>query len=207
MKEKSIIGVKPPKTERGKEKMQKLVEAAEVVFATKGFYETSIMDICKEAETAVGTFYIYFDDKIAIYRYLVHTYKMNIKKALNDSIKGCESRYERERNGIKSFISYVWKNPICYNIIWGSLSVDKQIFEEYYIDFAKSYAAALVRESSELNDIDIVTVAYALIGMTSFMGLKFLLEDDYSEERLDNTVDTIMQMLTEGIFKTVPSAK
>lgn len=201
MKEKIILGVKLPKTQHGNERFEKLLRAAELVFAQKGFYETSIVDICKAAETAVGTFYIYFEDKIAVYRYLVYDFKLRIKRTLNAAIQGCTNRYERERNGIKSFIRFAYENPQCYNIIWGSLSVDKKIFEEYYIDFARSYAAGLVRDSSELKDIDIVTMAYTLMGITNFVGLKFILEDDFTEKRLDAAVDTVMNMLTEGIFK------
>lgn len=94
-----------------------------------------------------------------------------------------------------------------YHIIWGSLSVDKKIFEEYYIDFARSYAAGLVRDSSELKDIDIVTMAYTLMGITNFVGLKFILEDDFTEKRLDAAVDTVMNLLTDGIFKPLSLKK
>ena len=207
MKEKNILGVKLPKTQHGNERFRELLQAAEVVFAKKGFYETSIVDICKAAGTAVGTFYIYFEDKIAVYRYLVYDFKLRIKRTLNAAIQGCESRYDRERNGIKSFIRFAYENPQCYNIIWGSLSVDKKIFEEYYIDFARSYAAGLVRDSSELKDIDIVTTAYTLMGITNFVGLKFILEDDFTEKPLDAAVDTVMNLLTDGIFKPLSLKK
>ena len=202
MKPKTIPGVKPAKTKLGNEKLQKLLKASELVFAEKGFYGTSILDICKKAGTAVGTFYIYFDDKIAVYRYLVQDFKFRIKQALRESIKDCQTRYEREREGIKCFIRFAWENPLCYNIIWGSLSVDKKMFEEYYMDFARSYTAALVRDNAELKDVGFLTLSYILMGITNFVGLKFLFEEDFSEKRLDEVVDnTVMRILTEGVFK------
>lgn len=207
MKEKSILGVKLPKTQHGNERFCELLKAAEIVFSKKGFYETSIVDICKTAGTAVGTFYIYFEDKIAVYRYLVYDFKLRIKRRLREAIKDCTNRYERERAGIKSFIEFAWENPHCFNIIWGSLSVDKNIFEEYYIDFARSYAAGLVRDSSELKDVDIMTLAYSLMGITNFVSLKFILEDDFSEKHLEATVDSVMILLTEGVFTPISIGK
>ena len=200
MKEKSIVGVKLPKTERGKEKLQKLADAAEKIFAEKGFYGTSIADICERADAAVGTFYIYFDDKSAIYRYLVNDFEQRIISAVRSSIAECTSRLDRKRCGIKAFIRFAWENPLCFNIILGSLSVDKKIFEQYCTDFAKSYAESLVRDNSELKELDITTVSYVLMGITHFAALKFMIEEDFSESHLESTVDTIMQLLTDGLF-------
>ena len=59
-------GVNKPKTKLGQIKMDKLITTAEHLFTQKGFYNTSIADICKEAQTAVGTFYIYFDTKLQL---------------------------------------------------------------------------------------------------------------------------------------------
>ena len=53
-----VKGINIPKTELGRIKMEKLLSSSEELFATHGFYGTSISDICKHAGTAVGTFYI-----------------------------------------------------------------------------------------------------------------------------------------------------
>ena len=106
-----IKGINIPKTKLGQTKMDKLLSSSEELFATKGFYNTSISDICRHAGTAVGTFYIYFETKTDVYRYLMEKYKIEIKNKLSDSISQCKSRYEREREGIKCFIKYAVSNP------------------------------------------------------------------------------------------------
>ena len=80
---KDIKGVNRPKTQLGLNKMMKLIEAAEELFTTKGFYQTSISDICKSADTAVGTFYIYFQTKTDIYGYMKQEYANEIKTRLS----------------------------------------------------------------------------------------------------------------------------
>lgn len=196
-----IKGIHPPKTKHGFTKMQMLLESAEKLFTQASFYEVSVSDICKEAHTAVGTFYIYFDSKTDIYRYLVEHYERQIKQALSHSISGCTTRAEMEREGIKCFVKYAVENPNVYNIIWGSLAVEKEMFENYYISFAESYARALTRSKEELRVEDVTTMAYMLMGITNFLGLRAMFEQ-MTEAQIDEAVDrAIMPILEKGMFR------
>ena len=197
----AIKGVNHPKTKVGLTKMQKLIEAAEELFTTKGFYQTSISDICKSAKTAVGTFYIYFETKTDIYHFMMNSYETEIKNRLADAIAHCSTRYEKEREGIKCFIKFAVENPNVYNIIWGSLSVDRQLFINYYESFAKSYTKALRADGEAIAVSDYTTVAYMLMGMSNFLGLHAMFANMTSED-IDNLVDnTLMPALSNGIFK------
>lgn len=197
----AVHGVNPPKTQVGLSKMQDLLEAAERLFTQKGFFEVSVSDICKEAHTAVGTFYIYFESKTAVYRYLVEQYKQQIKKNLAQSISGCTSRLEMEREGIKCFVRYSVANPSVYNIIWGSLAVDKQLFEDYYVSFANSYARALLRAKEELKVNDVISTAYMLMGITNFLGLRAIFEG-MDDQQINDAVDhAIIPILEQGLFR------
>lgn len=197
----NVKGVNQPKTKLGLAKMHKIITAAEELFTSVGFYQTSISDICKKAETAVGTFYIYFNTKTDIYRYLMEKYKREIKDHLADAIKDCKTRYEREREGIKCFIKYAVKTPNVYNIIWGSLAIDKTMFTDYYVSFAKSYTRGLSKDQSEVNSEDTTTIAYALMGTSNFLGLRAMFEN-MSDEEIDKMIDeTLMPTLKTGVFK------
>ena len=194
-------GINLPKTKLGLAKMNKLLDAAEELFTSNGFNDTSISDICKKAGTAVGTFYIYFQTKTDVYRYLMWKYKKEIKNLLAESIKSCSTRYEMEREGIKCFIKFAVKTPNVYNIIWGSLSIDQSLFVDYYLSFAESYSKALRRSSDELEIADPTTISYMLMGISNFVGLRALFEN-MSDEEIDAIIDqTIMPALSSGIFK------
>ncbi len=200
----AINGINQPKTKLGQIKMDKLLDAAEELFTTKGFYQTSISEICKTAKTAVGTFYIYFDSKTDIYRYMMNSYAKEIKLRLAEAIKGCSSRYEKEREGIRCFIKYAVEKPNVYNVIWGSLSVDKELFINYYESFAKSYTRALESSEQELSATDATTVAYMLMGISNFLGLKAMFEG-MTEDDIDRLVDgTLMPALSCGFFTDAP---
>lgn len=194
-------GINLPKTKLGLAKMNKLLNAAEELFTTQGFHSTSISDICKTAGTAVGTFYIYFETKTDVYRYLMWKYKIKIKALLAESIKGCKTRYEMEREGIKCFIKFAVQTPNVYNIIWGSLSIDQKLFNDYYMSFAESYTVALSKHSDEIVTLDSTTVAYMLMGISNFVGLRAIFEG-MTEEEINRMIDeSIMPALSNGIFK------
>ena len=196
-----VQGVHQPKTRVGVTKIHALVHAAEKLFTRSSFSDVSVSDICREAKTAVGTFYIYFDSKADIYCYLVETYKKDIKHRLAESISGCTTRREMEREGIKCFVRHCVANPSVYNIIWGSLAVDKQLFEEYYVSFANAYARALKRAKDELKVDDVLTTAYMLMGITNFLGLRAIFEG-MSDEQIDAALDqAIMPILEKGMFR------
>ncbi|MBR6349616.1 MAG: TetR/AcrR family transcriptional regulator [Lachnospiraceae bacterium] len=198
-----ISGVSLPKTRQGWNKFYAFVEAAEKLFAESGFSDVSISDICREAGTAVGTFYIYFETKADIYRYLVESYGNRIRQNLAKDIEGCTTRAERERAGIKSFVKLAVEAPTLYSIIWGSLAVDKQLFENYYVSFAKIYARSLHADQDEVKSTDLTTLSYALMGISSFLGLRAIFEK-MSEEEIDQMIDgTFMPMLREGVLKEI----
>ncbi len=200
--EKQKSGVSRPKTKLGHKTMNKITEAAEALFTQKGFYETSIADICRAAETAVGTFYIYFKTKTDIYRYMMERYEREIKEGLAVAIDGLTDRAEIEREGIRCFVKYAVRTPNVYNIIWGSLSVDRQLFTNYYTSFAESYAHALRKCGSEIALADTTAVAYILMGMTNFLGLHAIFKS-MSDDEIDRIVDeTVMPALTHGIFSS-----
>lgn len=196
-----IKGINIPKTKLGQTKMEKLLASSEELFATEGFYNTSISDICKHAGTAVGTFYIYFETKTDVYKYLMETYKKAIKDRLAESIKDCKTRYEKEREGIKCFIKYAVNAPNVYNIIWGSLSIDRQMFVDYYVSFAASYSRALRKDSAEVAPADAESIAYMLMGISNFLGLKAMFTG-MSDDEINKMVDeTVMPALKCGILK------
>ena len=197
-----IKGVYLPKTQQGWDKFNILVDTAERLFTESSFFEVSVSDICHAANTAVGTFYIYFDTKTDVYRYLVESYGRKIRAALAKDIAHCETREERERAGAKSFVKLSMESPMLYNIIWGSLAVDKELFQDYYTTFAKSYAYSLSADKEELKDSDIMTLSYALMGISSFLGLKAIFEN-MTEEEIDAVIDeTDMPMVKEGFIRS-----
>lgn len=195
-------GVHLPKTSLGDRKIKKIAEATLSLLREKDYHNISIANICKQAEMAIGTFYIYFDDKRALYSYLMQDFKIRIMTTIHGAISECNTRAERERAGLLAFVKFAYVDPECFMILWGSLSVDQQLFHDYYVSFANSYARALTKDSDEVVDIDPVTLAYVLMGITNFVSLRVMLETDITHDKIESMVDNdIMPILYHGILK------
>lgn len=198
-----------PVTSHGIKTFNKIIDTAKVLFAEKGYNSTSINKIIEDANIATGTFYIYFDDKLSLYTYILKEYKQKIREYIHKRTVNCETRYDLEREGIKAFIEFAYLDHLSYNIIWESLFVDRALFQEYYETFASRYMVGLeaAQENNELQEIDIETLSYILMGISNFVGLQIIFKKHnkivLSEEDLDFYVDQIMLLLKRGVFKNL----
>lgn len=64
-----------------------LLAAARKVFARSGYHEASIADITGEADVGVGTFYLHFRDKDAIFNTLIEEQYMHIRQRVASEIR------------------------------------------------------------------------------------------------------------------------
>ncbi|QWB99665.1 TetR/AcrR family transcriptional regulator [Mycoplasmatota bacterium] len=190
------------KTKVGEKSFNKIVKAGKILFAKSGYHSTSINDIIAKANVAVGTYYIYFNSKLALYHYLLDEYQEKIREAAREATQGLTTRREIEREGLKAFIMYAMKEPLAYKVIWESLFVNQDLFIDYYSRFSKSYIENLKKFKTEVReDIDLETVSFILMGIANFVGLQILFKDNPHEKDVDFVVNESMKLLDRGLFK------
>jgi len=198
------INYRLPKRKDGQKTFEHIIETARKLFSKNGYHSTSINEIIEKAKIATGTFYLYFDDKFALYKYLLRSYRHQIRKAISESIKHAETRYEKERLGLRAFLKFAWQDPLAYRIIWESLFADKDLFREYYETFSKDYVRQLsnaVTNNEVKDDIDLETLSYILMGISNFVGLQVLFRETLTDNELDHITDNVMKVLKSGMFK------
>lgn len=192
-----------PKRKDGQKTFNKIINSGKKLFSKQGYQATSINEIIDKAKIATGTFYIYFDDKLALYVYLLQQYRAKIREAINDAIKDADTRYEKERLGIRAFLKFAWQDPLSYRIIWESMFVDQSLFKEYYENFSKAYIGNLkesVSDGEVDGNIDLETLSYILMGISNFVGLQVLFRDTLTDMDLDKIVTHVMYVLRHGMF-------
>lgn len=195
--------IRLPKTKVGYKSFYKIIEVSKELFRVKGVSTTSVNEIIEKAEVATGTFYNYFDDKLAVYKYLLDDYSTIIRKRIYDAIRTVENRYEKERIGIKTFLEFAREDKLSYRIIWESLFIDQRLFVNYYTNFSNAYVNQLayaVKGGQIKDNIDLKTLSFMLMGIANFVGLQVVFEGDLSDEELDKITDQIMYVLKNGMF-------
>ena len=192
-----------PKTKKAREKFDRIIQAADYHIYTYGFEKASIANITASADVATGTFYLYFKDKLELYHYLLDDYQRRIKEHIKFRSIGCKTREEKERIGLVAWLEFVNENPHTYSIIWQSLAINKDLFIDYYKKFVSSYKKGLNRDSSQVIDMDLEDLSLMLMGISSFLGLKGMINDEItlSQDEIESTADQIMAALNSGIFK------
>ena len=192
-----------PKTKKAREKFDRIIQAADYHIYTYGFEKASIANITASADVATGTFYLYFKDKLELYHYLLDDYQRRIKEHIKFRSIGCKTREEKERIGLIAWLEFVNDNPHTYSIIWQSLAINNDLFIDYYKKFVTSYEKGLNRDASQVIDMDLEDLSLMLMGISSFLGLKGMINDEIilSQEEIEKPADQIMAALNSRIFK------
>jgi len=193
--------VNKPSTKRGRTTLNNILSAAAQVFYEKGYHDASINDITSLAGVASGTFYVYFDGKYNLYKYLLLQCSHTIRKHLSLSVKDCKTRREVERVGMKAWLEFALENQYIYNIIWESLYVDRSLFVDYYQTFSREYIKGLeaAKITNEIRDIDSEVMSYFLMGASNFLGLNWCVFKE-EPDAIDHVVDEFMKILDNGLF-------
>lgn len=190
-----------PKSKKAREKFDRIITAADNLFYERGYHKASVADITAAAEVAVGTFYLYFPDKLSLYHYILFDYQNRIKHYINDRMGNAKSRREKERIGLMAWLEFVNNNPHTYGIIWQSIDVDKSLFVDYYKKFSKSYEKGLIKDQDQLIDMDYEDLSLILMGISSFLGLKVMLhERRLSQDEIESMADSMMKIFYNGLF-------
>jgi TetR/AcrR family fatty acid metabolism transcriptional regulator len=96
---------------RDPDKPQQIIEAAVRVFARKGYYNSRVSDIAREAGIAAGTIYLYFKTKDDILVTLFRDKMAEFVGALRKAIAGEPDAASKVRRLVSLHFSMLEENP------------------------------------------------------------------------------------------------
>jgi AcrR family transcriptional regulator len=188
-----------PKTKRGAARRAKILKAAEQVIGEKGFSAASIADITSAADTAMGTFYIYFSSKEEVFHELVLKMGQETRKRVAGAIAEAPDRLAAERAGLEAFLHFVAMRPSLYRIVEEARFVDPKAYQNYFMGFGAAYAEGLraAADRGEISRGDAEIRAWALMGMAKALGDRFVLWDDTPD--IDRVVYEAHLLICKGL--------
>ncbi|MGH2800611.1 MAG: TetR/AcrR family transcriptional regulator [Thermoleophilaceae bacterium] len=167
-----------PATPRGQRTRQALLDAAEHVFGELGYHQAGIVEITQRADVALGTFYVYFPDKRAIFRDLVRTLNEQLRATIRERIRQLDDRLEQEVAGFETFFDFVRAHGDLYRVIRQAETVDEDVYRWHYRTLAEGYVRGLRRAQTAgqiRRDLDPETLAFALMGIAEALGMRYVL--------------------------------
>jgi AcrR family transcriptional regulator len=189
----------PPATARGRRTRQRLLDAAETVFGRVGYEAASIADLTREAGVALGTFYVYFPDKKTLFVEVVDSLGARLRHQLASAVADQPSRLAVERAGLEAFFAFARQHKLLYRVVRQAEFVDQGCYRRYYKKVGEPYARGLAdaMKSGELRRVDPEALAYCLMGLTDFLGMRYVLWGNGRGAR--RAIETAMSLLRHGI--------
>ena len=186
---------------QGRKTMRKLLDAAMVVFARRGYHAARVDDIVKVARTSHGTFYLYFSNKEDLLRALVAEageVVMALDSALGTVGPGAEG-WSELREWMERF-SDAWQRYAPVLRAWTDLvTSDTELTEQAHVA-AGGVASALaqrIAESGPPAGIDPNAAAEAVVAMVD----RFHQLRQFAGEPIDESaLDTLTTMVHRGLF-------
>jgi AcrR family transcriptional regulator len=187
-------------TSRGQRTRQVLLDAAEAVFGEKGFEHASISEITRRAGVALGTFYVYFPHKQAVFIELIDELGDRLRETLAAAVAGTKHRLDKERAGFRAFFEFAGTHRNLYRIVRQAEFVDEPVYHRYYRRLAGAYAHGLAHAmaSGEIGRYEPEVLAYALMGIADFLGMRFVVWD--TPEALERVTDEVMHFVQHGLL-------
>ena len=164
------------------DKHQRIIKAALRVFAKKGFYNSRVSEIAKEAAVADGTIYLYFKNKDDI---LISVFETEMVKMIS-SMKSELSKIDDPVEKVKVF-ALQHLNMITINQEWAEVAqvelrqsskFMREYVKDHYIDYLNLFAY-IIREGQEKGifkeDINTGIAKRAFFGALDEMGRYWVL--------------------------------
>lgn len=182
---------------KGEATRQRLMDAAEEIFGTKGFYQTSVTDITAKAGVAQGTFYLYFPSKNEIFKALLEHLSHVLRKETEMAASQGKDRLEAERLGIEAFYRFVDKHRNLYRIVRQAEFVDEELYRWYYKRMASGHVRKLseAMDRGEIRRMDPEMLAWYLMRISDYSGMRYVLWEDGNR----GNPDMLLEFIRSGL--------
>jgi TetR/AcrR family fatty acid metabolism transcriptional regulator len=137
------------------DKRERILDAAEQIFARHGFYAAKVSDVAKEAGVADGTIYLYFKSKDELLISLFERRMHQLNAALKAAIAGKRPRPALEAF-IRTYVQMLHAEPAATEVLTIELRQSSKFMKEYdnpeFVDFLRTLGGiiAAAQESGEL---------------------------------------------------------
>jgi len=193
------------------DKYQKIIQAATHVFASKGFYNSKVADVAREADVADGTIYLYFKNKddllISIFEESMDTFINTVKERL----KGQTDPVEKFKLFIEHHLQLVQENQDVAQVLQIELRQSSKFMKEYaatkfkdYLDIISSILEEGQKANVFLKEINPSVVKRAIFGAIDEMALDWVLlkKKKYS---LQEVSEQLCRLFIGGVKEKFPS--
>jgi len=185
---------------------KEILEAAERLFAQKGFFPTTMSEIAEEAEFGTGTLYKFFKSKEDLYFTLINEKVEDINRLVKAELSQKGSAIERIKKVLELQFQFTEKNRDFFRIYISERSRFEWNVKEDLGKGVHNKMVAYIRllakvmeegiKAGELKSLPPLDLAHALVGMVNSFIFEWLITPKpYS---LISKADTVLEIFLKG---------
>ena len=187
------------------DKHQKIIEAAISVFAGKGFFNSTVADVAREADVADGTIYLYFKNKddllISIFEYSMDLFIQAAEAALKSAV----GPKEKLKEFISLHLKLVQKYPDLAQVIQIELRQSTKFMKEYpnekffqYLDIVSGIIQEGQASGVFKKNLDPIILKRVIFGAVDEIALEWTLMKR-KRYTMEEAAGQVCRMIFEGI--------
>jgi len=158
-----------PRQARSQERVNRILDVAEDLFASQGYAATTTNAIASQAQVPIGSLYQFFPDKTAILQALALRYAEKLHQEL-DSIDETEQATLSLSDYVDQLIDttdrFFTENPSYYAIfmeVQGTIRELEEIDEATDAMLIQDLASSLARRDARLEPVDYEAISFVLV--------------------------------------------
>lgn len=187
----------PPPTDapsdRQADKRNRILMAAEKVFARSGFFAAKVSEIAKEANVADGTIYLYFKNKDDLLISLFESRVEHVNAVLKDAIAAHSDPSEQMAALIRTYLRLVQEQPAVAEVLTIELRQSSKFMKEYaggpFAELLRIVGGIIARGQEQglfVAETAAHLLARMIFGILDELALAWLLLPETSEPGADN---------------------
>lgn len=189
----------------GGDKRERILAAAERIFAQKGFYQAKVSDIAGDAGVADGTIYLYFKSKDDLLISLFEAQMERVNAEMRQALAQGEGGADKLRRFCRAYMALVASNKNAAEVITIELRQSAKFMKEYsnprFAEFLKLLAGVIdegQRDGTLRSDVPAAVAARGLFGLLDELALMWVTQKG---ERLDikKVADWVGDVVLHGL--------
>lgn len=197
----------PPRRSKSDLTRERLLKAAAKVVARHGYTGASSARIGEEAGVAAGVLYYHFKNRSALLDEILPTMGLQMVAFVTNQVKGMPWGLEREVEGFVAYLTYLRDNPEFHRVFREANTFAPNAYERHFSATLDNFELMLRvqrgRGHLQIEEGDIRTVAYLLIGMRDHISQLYMKPEPTNPISIERVTQLYRQLLSDGIFRMV----
>jgi len=188
---------------KGEQSKKRLLNSAELLFGEKGYFETTVHEICQLSNLSAGAFYLYFPGKLSVLSQLIKKTSKELRFVLKRYSERFSDRRNMEIASLKGFLEFFKKHSNMYGVVRESEFIDNKITLDYYESLKTPYITVLnqAQEKGQISTYDSEILSMILMGIGHLLGQSLLILSDQSSERFEDDLKPLSRLMMNGILR------